>query len=199
MKDTKAHILQTAFKLFLQKSFKEVTMNEIVEETGLSKGAFYHYFTSKEELFKTVITHYYVELSGSGFSAFPQTSLKDFIDGYSIAVIAASKTFGMEGKNNTPGINYFLHLFDAYRMIPEFKQQTLMTRKTQLDAWARIISSARKSGEIKTPLQDAELANLFVCAGDGAGLSIMLGNAKDNVGIEMSAIWKCIYKTISAR
>ena len=48
---SKEHILITAFSLFLQKSFKEVTMKEIVKETGLSKGAFYHYFESKEQLF----------------------------------------------------------------------------------------------------------------------------------------------------
>jgi len=44
MSDTKTHILMVSLKLFLQKNFKEVTMKEIVKETGLSKGAFYHYF-----------------------------------------------------------------------------------------------------------------------------------------------------------
>ena len=55
MKDTKEHILMIAGQLFLQKSFKEVTMQEIVKETGLSKGAFYHYFTGKDELFLEVL------------------------------------------------------------------------------------------------------------------------------------------------
>ena len=30
-------------------------MKEIVEKTGMSKGAFYHYFVSKEQLFKEII------------------------------------------------------------------------------------------------------------------------------------------------
>lgn len=42
----------TAFKLFFQKGYKEVTMSQLVKETGLSKGAFYHYFSSKEDLYK---------------------------------------------------------------------------------------------------------------------------------------------------
>ncbi len=59
MSDTKAHILMVSLKLFLQKNFKEVTMKEIVEETGLSKGAFYHYFESKEKLFYEIIDYFF--------------------------------------------------------------------------------------------------------------------------------------------
>jgi TetR/AcrR family transcriptional repressor of nem operon len=40
MSGAKDHILLTSLKLFLQKSFKEVTMKEIVNKTGLSKGVF---------------------------------------------------------------------------------------------------------------------------------------------------------------
>ena len=50
-KDNRGVILATAFKLFFQKGYKEVTMSELVRESGLSKGAFYHYFDSKEKLY----------------------------------------------------------------------------------------------------------------------------------------------------
>src|ERR1039457_5565225 len=79
MKDTKQHILQIAFTLFLQKSFKEVTMNEIVAATKLSKGAFYHYFTSKEQLFEEVINRFYLQLANIDYSQFSHKSLKSFI------------------------------------------------------------------------------------------------------------------------
>ena len=49
--DNKAKILAVAFKLFFHKGYKEVTMSELVKESGLSKGAFYHYFNSKEDLY----------------------------------------------------------------------------------------------------------------------------------------------------
>jgi len=44
MTTTKEHILFTALKLILKKGYGNVTMNELVEASGLSKGAFYHYF-----------------------------------------------------------------------------------------------------------------------------------------------------------
>lgn len=198
MNETKTQILQVAFKLFLQKSFKEVTLNEIVAATKLSKGAFYHYFESKEQLFKEVITFYYVNMSGVGFSAFSHSSLRSFLEDYSKAVTAAGKIFGMDGTNKQPGINYFLHLFDAYRMLPEFKEQTSLVRKTQLEGWTKIIRQARKSGEIKTPLKDLEVAKLFVYAGDGAGMAHMLQSSQENIGSVMTEIWNCVYKGIRA-
>ena len=59
MNDSKEHILLASLNLFLQKNFKEVTIKEIVEITGLSKGAFYHYFQSKEQLFEEVMEHFF--------------------------------------------------------------------------------------------------------------------------------------------
>jgi TetR/AcrR family transcriptional repressor of nem operon len=78
MNDSKEHILTTSLNLFLQKNFKEVTMKEIVEKTGLSKGAFYHYFSSKEQVFEEVMAHFYTDLIITDYSKFSQTSLVQF-------------------------------------------------------------------------------------------------------------------------
>ncbi len=78
MKDTKEHIIKTSLKLFARKSFKEVTLKEIVDETGLSKGAFYHYFESKEKVFEEVVKHFYNDMIITDYSDFPQISLKAF-------------------------------------------------------------------------------------------------------------------------
>lgn len=51
MENTRDHILNTAFKLFSTRGFKEITMQDLVKASGLSKGAFYHYFKSKKEIY----------------------------------------------------------------------------------------------------------------------------------------------------
>ena len=78
MADSKQHILETAFKLFLSKTYKEVTMKEIVNVTGLSKGAFYHYFDSKEQLFLDVINDYLLANLRVDYSQFDSSSLQAF-------------------------------------------------------------------------------------------------------------------------
>ena len=48
--DTRNNILRTTLQLFLQKGYKDVSYQDLVKKTGLSKGAIYHYFESKEVL-----------------------------------------------------------------------------------------------------------------------------------------------------
>lgn len=48
-------IVAVAEKLFLEKGYAETTVDDILEVTGLSKGGFYHYFKSKEEVLSASI------------------------------------------------------------------------------------------------------------------------------------------------
>ena len=59
MRDTKSHILTVSLKLFLEKGFSDVSMNELVAASGLSKGAFYHYFKSKDSLYEETLNTYF--------------------------------------------------------------------------------------------------------------------------------------------
>src|SRR5690606_5901821 len=43
-------IIDAAWKLFLKQGYKETTVNQIIEASGTSRGAFYHHFHGKEEV-----------------------------------------------------------------------------------------------------------------------------------------------------
>lgn len=47
---TKQRILKVAFKLFAEKGYKHVTVDEIIKKAKSSKGAFYNHFPSKDLL-----------------------------------------------------------------------------------------------------------------------------------------------------
>jgi len=49
--ERKAHILAAALSCFSRKGYHQTTMDDIVEEAGLSKGGLYWHFGSKKELF----------------------------------------------------------------------------------------------------------------------------------------------------
>ena len=55
---TKKKILDAAFNVFVRNGFKDTTMSHIVNESGLSKGAIYHYYSSKKDLFISLIDHW---------------------------------------------------------------------------------------------------------------------------------------------
>ncbi|WP_188455639.1 TetR/AcrR family transcriptional regulator [Virgibacillus oceani] len=50
MTDLRQKIIQTSLLLFEKDGFHGVTVNQIVEKVGTSKGGFYHHFKSKDEL-----------------------------------------------------------------------------------------------------------------------------------------------------
>lgn len=43
-------LLATAESIFLQKGYEQASIDDILKASGISKGAFYHYFKSKEEV-----------------------------------------------------------------------------------------------------------------------------------------------------
>lgn len=52
--ETVRKILDTAERLFVEKGYDQTSLQEIITETGLSKGAIYHHFTSKEDILYSV-------------------------------------------------------------------------------------------------------------------------------------------------
>ena len=52
--ETVRKILDTAERLFIEKGYDHASLQEIIDETGLSKGAIYHHFASKEDILYSV-------------------------------------------------------------------------------------------------------------------------------------------------
>ena len=52
---TRAFLLQVAAEVFAERGYGEATMAELIARSGLTKGAFYFHFSSKEELALAVI------------------------------------------------------------------------------------------------------------------------------------------------
>ena len=50
LKKTKSKIVSAAWKLFYEQGYEDTTIEEIIEESGTSKGSFYHYFEGKDAL-----------------------------------------------------------------------------------------------------------------------------------------------------
>jgi AcrR family transcriptional regulator len=50
-------IIDAAYRCFARKGFHQATMRDIYEEAGLSPGAVYHYFRSKDEIIQASFQH----------------------------------------------------------------------------------------------------------------------------------------------
>lgn len=53
-RNTRGKIIDAAWKLFYRQGYDDTTVEEIIEESGTSRGSFYHYFPGKDDLLSTL-------------------------------------------------------------------------------------------------------------------------------------------------
>jgi len=62
MNDRKQHVIKMAHQLFIDKGFQATSIQDILEYSGISKGTFYNYFSSKNELLIALFKMIYKKL-----------------------------------------------------------------------------------------------------------------------------------------
>lgn len=81
--DTRDRILAAAGQVFARKGFRAASLDEVAQDAGLTKGAIYWHFESKNELFFALLDHKFVqntapvpeELRAAAAIADPRTAL----------------------------------------------------------------------------------------------------------------------------
>ena len=195
MNDSRELILNTSLRLFLQKSFKEVTMKEIVTETGMSKGAFYHYFSSKEQVFEEVINFFYGDVMAVKYGSFHKDSLRAFYNEYIAHIERQMKTakYAMGADFTT---NHYMLIFDGLRMLPHFREEHTERQKEEMKAWTDIVRIARKKGEIKSDMTDSQIAKMFIYSGDGVGINFIMSDSLHKAAREIHPLWDGLYNML---
>lgn len=83
---TQQAILDSARKHFVEQGFKSASLNKIVADAGFTKGAFYGYYASKEELFDALVASTANGLAklmadiNCGWSKYPETQQMQHLD-----------------------------------------------------------------------------------------------------------------------
>ena len=69
-RNTRGRIISAAWKLFYEQGYDGTTVEDIVFESGTSKGSFYHYFDGKDALMGT-LAYVFDEIRGPDAHAGP--------------------------------------------------------------------------------------------------------------------------------
>jgi TetR/AcrR family transcriptional repressor of nem operon len=194
MEDSRLYILQTALALFLEKSYKAVTFQELMEKTGFSKGAFFHYFKNKQQIFEAAIDLYVDQFATVDFARLSQSSLRDFLDAYFPEARRIRDRF--LAPELTFAANHYSLLFEALRIIPDFKSKINRHEDTVLAAWIKVITAARNTKEITSALPDEQLARLFIDSSHGIVIHLIMTDHTIALEKEVSAAWNNLYLLI---
>ncbi len=170
-------------------------MREIVKATGLSKGAFYHYFESKEQIFIEVITTFYFDKMVIHYDKLDHESLFKFYHDYISRIKIFMKEFKTFFNYNDPDVkmNYLTMMFDALNLFPGFKEKVKEAHEVELDAWTAVIKRARKNGEFESPMSDKQVARIFIYTNDGVALHLLLNGELSTAPDELLKLWDNFY------
>ncbi len=154
---TKELIIQKSFILFLQKGYKEVSLNEILTNCGISKGAFYHHYKSKDELYTEVLNRFffsYFNKQDVDYSnATLQFKIKYFINTFLEPYTEISALF-----NHNHLSAYFRFLFQAVNTYPEIRAKVNRHFYTKGYYLFQIIEQAKQNNEIRKDVDSKVIA-----------------------------------------
>jgi TetR/AcrR family transcriptional regulator, transcriptional repressor for nem operon len=177
MSDTKEYIIDEAYKLFLEKSYESVSISDISQAIGLTKGALYHHFVNKEDLFKAVIDKYLkiIVLSDIKQDITCAECIQAIID-YVSQVVNTTCI----GNQPFEPINYLSLLIDALRHYPGFAEKHGHFFNETIDNLKTILDQAVKSGEIRDDIDTAAAAQHLFSLSAGIAGNLFMSNSPSN-------------------
>ena len=153
--ETYMDIMRSAEKLFIEKGYEKTSMSQIADQAGVTKGALYHHFDSKEALLDRMCSEHYRALSAAADSA---------IEGGAPCfekirrVLEISRNMGMA------------HISFVSEYLKERNDEGSVMLKDRLKKYDRtffssfvspLLKEAREKGECDFPVQPETLAVYF--------------------------------------
>jgi len=176
MDNTKDFIIDEAFKLFLNHSYEAVSISDISNAIGFTKGALYHHFKNKEDLFKSVVDKYL--FIPEIITDIETVSLLDYIN---LSVTQAEKIirtlFGFSFV--FAPINYMSLFADAFRHYPGYAESKGIFINNEIEGTRIVLENAIKSGEIRDDINPSLIATNFFSIQMGFAGNLVRNNSID--------------------
>ncbi len=201
MHTTREIILQKAFLLFIQHGYNAISMSTLQKETGLSRGALYHHFKSKDELFKEVIETFYISAPTTTKNALDTSSLYNFYHGYwehSVQVFSVLRET-LKGAGHDNDFNFFMLGLDAMKRYPGFREKISFINAEVKKIWTGVVANARNKGEIHTKMTDEQVAEVFIFLSEGIGTHYTNLGKGAEAGEVLIKLWDSFYNEITLK
>jgi len=170
MENTKDFILEEAFKLFLTHSYEGVSISQLSNAIGMTKGALYHHFKNKEELFTMVVDKYL--LIPSVEADIENVSLLEYIQ---ISADHAEKIIHSMFKNSVvlSPFDYISLFADAFRHYQGYNEMMGEFIEKEIEKIRIVLKHAIQRGEIRDDINVSVVASNFFSFSMGLAGSIV--------------------------
>ena len=154
-RNTRSKIVSAAWRLFYEQGYEDTTVEEIIFESGTSKGSFYHYFDGKDALLTTLSTVFddkYEELL---------PNLTDDMTGMQKLLYLNSELFALI--ENTVPIEILTRLLST-QLVTNGEKHLIDKNRTYFKIIRKIVTEARTKGEFTDKMSASEMVKLYALA-----------------------------------
>ncbi|MCR5228824.1 MAG: TetR/AcrR family transcriptional regulator [Solobacterium sp.] len=150
--NTRGKIISAAWKLFYDNGYDDTTVEDIVFESGTSKGSFYHYFPGKEALVGTlayVFDEKYEELEKEIDNSTDTITRLAWLNHELFAMIESSVSIDL------------LSRLLAGQLISRGEKHLLDRHREYFRLLRKLITEGQKKGEIRTDMSAGDISKAY--------------------------------------
>jgi len=163
---TRARLIDAALKLFSTSGYEHATIDEISQEAGYSKGAYYFHFSTKEDILLELLRRWSEERTRALAAAGGEDSATDLRP-----LIEAMLSY--EEEQRWPGM--LLEFWAQSMRNDEVKKRLAQTYAAWRETISAAMADAVKSGEVRVVSTD-EAAGVILAAHDGYAVQVAIGS-----------------------
>lgn len=165
---TKENIIIAALRLFLTRGYKSVSLIDVANEIGITKGGIYHYFSSKDNLLQVALHHLldrfeakYAELLSD------KNSISEVLQALMVERVLeqyAKELLGVEGECSVDCAHFVVEIMGKF---PDIQQRIEAGRVSICEVFAKKLEAAMECGEIRGGLDSYALASNIIAMANG--------------------------------
>jgi AcrR family transcriptional regulator len=148
--ERRQQILAAAMTCFMRKGYHQATMDDIVVESGLSKGTLYWYFKSKKELFLALVQSIMQQIE-FGWQAAIDDSTKSATE----KLLLITALFRVELGEMAPFFGIMMEAWALTRHDPDVEELVKGMYTPYLDIMSQIIAEGVANGEFEADSAEA--------------------------------------------
>ena len=151
-RSVKIKIVSAAWQLFYEKGYNGTTVDDIIELSGTSKGSFYYYFSTKDELLNTlsmILDDYYEEL---------ERELDPQMNSFSKLLYLNDKAHSMMEEKIS--IDLITSLYST-QLVAQGNRHLLDQNRNYYKLITKVVEEGQKRGQIRSDVSVSEITKYY--------------------------------------
>lgn len=153
----KREFIMAALELFYNKGYENTTIKDIIEELGVSKGAFYHYFESKEDVIVAIAKEFKDRAVKVIKEIFARTDLTA-VEKMNKVFASINEYKAREGKRRTK-LRASIESEENLKLLHKIYNST---KQDIVGLYEELIDTGVEEGVFGDPVNSRELADFFI-------------------------------------